>query len=82
MTAWSEEGWTTADGKPAARGKTTARYLPLKAWDDLTPAEKAATDVKKRAGSKAGEQFVAKTPKAKAARKRATRKLPAKRKAA
>lgn len=71
LSGWTAEEWTTAAGQPAARGKTTARYLPKKAWDELTPAEKKATDAKKRAGSKAGKQFVANTPKAKAARKKA-----------
>ena len=72
LSEWTEEEWTTKDGKPAARGEETARYLPKKAWDEMTDAEKAATDKKKRAGSKAGKQNVANTPKAKAARKKAS----------
>ena len=71
LTGWTKEKWTTANGKPAARGKATARYLPEKAWDELTPAEKKATDAKKRAASKTGKQFVANTKKAKTARKSA-----------
>lgn len=71
LSEWTEEKWTTADEKPAARTGGTTRYLPQKAWDELTPAEKKATNAKKRAGSKAGKQFVANTPKAKAARKNA-----------
>lgn len=74
LSGWTDEKWTTADGKPAARGKTTARYLPKKAWDKLTPAEKKATDTKKRAGSKTGKQFVANTAKAKTARKKAAKR--------
>lgn len=73
LDAWTDETWTTADGKPAARDGETARYLPEKAWDELTPAQKKATDAKKRAGSKKGEQFVANTKAAKAARKSATK---------
>lgn len=72
LSGWTKAKWTTADGKPAARGKTTARYLPAKAWEELTPAEKKATDAKKRAASKTGKQHVANTPKAKAARKKAS----------
>ena len=73
LQAWTEEKWKTADGKPAARGKTTARYLPNKAWDKLTPAEKKATDEKKKKASRTGKQFVANTPAAKKARKPATK---------
>ncbi len=70
---WTKEKWKTADGKPAARGKTTARYLPEKAWDKLSSAEKTATDKKKKAGSRAGKQFVANTEPAKKARKSASK---------
>lgn len=71
LSSWTEEAWQTADGKPAEREGGTTRYLPKEAWDELSPAEKKATNAKKRAGSKAGEQFVANTEKAKAARKKA-----------
>ena len=72
LKKWTEEKWQTADGEPAARGKKeTARYLPKKAWEKLSPAEKKATDAKKRAGSRTGEQFVANTAAAKRARKKA-----------
>ncbi len=71
LSDWTEEEWKTADGTPAARGDETARYLPKAAWDGLTPAEKKATDAKKRKASKTGKQFVANTVKAKAARKKA-----------
>ena len=73
LQAWTEEKWKTADGKPAARGKTTARYLPKKAWDKLSPAEKKATDEKKKKGSRTGKQFVANTEPAKKARKSAAK---------
>ncbi len=69
LQAWTEEKWQTADGKKAARGKTTARYLPAKAWDKLTPAQRKATDEKKKTSSRTGKQFVANTPAAKRARK-------------
>lgn len=73
LDSWTEEGWTTADGKPAARGEATARYLPETAWDELTPGQKKATDAKKRAGSRAGKRAVANTKAAKSARKSASK---------
>lgn len=69
LQAWTEEKWQTADGKKAARGKSTARYLPAKAWDKLTPAQRKATDEKKKISSRAGKQFVTNTPAVKRARK-------------
>ena len=58
LDKWTKEEWTTSDGKPS-KGKK--RYLPKKAWADLTPAEKAATNraKKKGDGGKPGKQFVA-----------------------
>jgi hypothetical protein len=72
LDEWTREEWQTADGKPARRGATTARYLPKQAWDELTPAQRRSTDTKKRAASKAGRQFVANTGPAAAARRGAT----------
>jgi hypothetical protein len=68
LKTWGKQDWKTRDGKPAIRkdksGQTvTARYLPAAKWDKLSDAEAAATDKKKRAGSKTG-QFVANTKKA------------------
>lgn len=40
----------------------TKRYLPAKAWAKLSPAERRATDQKKRQGSRQGRQFIANTP--------------------
>jgi hypothetical protein len=71
---WGDEKWHTDDGKKAVRGKTTARYLPDKAWNELTPAEKKATDKKKQAASKSGKQFVKNTKKAASAGKKARAK--------
>lgn len=52
---WTEQKWTTSDGKPS-KGKK--RYLPAAAWNALSPAEKAATNRAKAAGNKKGKQFV------------------------
>lgn len=69
---WTEQDWQTADGKPAKRPNGTTRYLPKEAWDELSPAEKKATNVKKQAGSRAGKQHIDNTAAAKSARKHAS----------
>ncbi len=61
LRRWTGERWTTSDGRPAIRKGGTVRYLPQSAWESLTPAQKAATNRKKRAGSLAGQQFVQNT---------------------
>jgi hypothetical protein len=71
LSKWSKEKWQTSDKKPAERKGGTTRYLPKKAWDKLSPAEKAATNKKKQEGSRKGKQFVANTPAAKKAGKEA-----------
>ena len=53
---WTEAKWRTKSGKPSS--KTGERYLPTSAIKSLTPAEYAATTKAKRAGKKAGKQFV------------------------
>ena len=65
LSKWTKEKWKTSDGKPAIRQDKTTRYLPEKAWDKLTPAQKTATNKKKIEASKRGEQFVANTKAAK-----------------
>lgn len=52
---WTNQKWTTSDGSPS-KGKK--RYLPEKAWDALSPSEKAATNKAKAKGNKKGKQFV------------------------
>ena len=74
LEQWGKQKWRTSDGKKAQRKGGTTRYLPDAAWKKLTPAEKAATNRKKQAGSKAGKQFVANTPKAKKAGQNARKK--------
>ena len=53
---WTDQKWRTASGKPSL--KTGERYLPDKAWANLTAVEKAATNAAKRKGMRAGKQFV------------------------
>jgi hypothetical protein len=69
LKKWSQQKWRTSDG---SESKGKKRYLPDKAWDSLSPSEKAATNRAKAKGNKAGKQFV-KQPKkiaAKAAKHR------------
>ena len=54
---WTSQEWQTKSGKPSS--KTGERYLPEAAIKSLSPAEYAATTKAKRAGKKAGKQFVA-----------------------
>jgi len=77
LMEWTDEEWQTRDGGKARRGAATARYLPKKAWDALSPAEQKATDLKKRAGTRKGKQFVKNTQKATSARKKASTRAPA-----
>jgi hypothetical protein len=56
LKEWTKQEWTTHDG---SESKGKKRYLPKKAWSELTPAEKAATNKAKAAGNKKGKQFVA-----------------------
>ncbi|RKH89330.1 hypothetical protein D7Y21_11095 [Corallococcus sp. AB045] len=75
LSSWTKEKWGTQDGGTRARhGRTTARYLPKEAWAHLSPAQKKATERRKRTGSRAGRQFVANTPAARRARKQATKR--------
>lgn len=79
LEKWTREEWTTSDGKPAKRrdrkGRTVVnRYLPKKAWDKLSPAERRATNRKKRDASKRGRQFVNNTRKARRAGRSVRRK--------
>ena len=62
---WGKQDWRTKSGKKSS--ETGERYLPAAAIKALTPAEYAATTKAKRAGTKAGKQFV-KQPKKVAAK--------------
>ena len=58
---WGDAKWRTKSGKPSTQGPkaTGERYLPEAAIKSLSPAEYAASTRAKRAGKKAGKQFVA-----------------------
>ncbi|RLP94592.1 MULTISPECIES: DUF5872 domain-containing protein [unclassified Micromonospora] len=73
LQRWGAEDWQTREGDTRARhGDTTSRYLPKKAWEELSEDEKRATDTKKRKASRTGKQFVANTRPASRARRDAT----------
>ena len=61
LKAWTAQKWRTKSGKPSTQGPkaTGERYLPEAAIKSLSPAEYAATTRAKRAGKRAGKQFVA-----------------------
>ena len=54
---WGDQKWRTKSGKKSS--DTGERYLPSAAIKSLSPSEYAATTRAKRAGKKAGKQFVA-----------------------
>jgi hypothetical protein len=58
---WTAQKWRTKSGKPSTQGSkaTGERYLPEAAIKSLSPSEYAATTKAKRAGKRAGKQFVA-----------------------
>ncbi|WP_433534120.1 DUF5872 domain-containing protein [Micromonospora sp. CA-249363] len=73
LQRWGNEKWQTKEGDARARKDgTTSRYLPKKAWDEMSESQKRATDTKKREASRTGRQYVANTGPAKKARRDAT----------
>ena len=54
---WGDQKWRTKSGKKSS--DTGERYLPSAAIKSLSSSEYAATTRAKRAGKKAGKQFVA-----------------------
>jgi hypothetical protein len=72
LEKWTEEEWQTKAGDANARQDgETKRYLPKKAWENMSEEEKEDTDQQKREGSKQGQQHVSNTDEAKRARKEA-----------
>lgn len=55
LKKWTKQEWQTSTGEPS-KGKK--RYLPKKAWQNLSSGEKAATNRAKAAGTKKGKQYV------------------------
>ena len=72
LEKWTEEEWQTREGDADARQDgETKRYLPKKAWENMSEEEKGETERNKREGSKQGQQYVPNTEEAKQARKEA-----------
>jgi hypothetical protein len=61
LSDWGKQDWTTKSGKKSS--ETGERYLPKAAIKSLSSDEYAATTRAKRAGKKAGKQFVKQPPK-------------------
>lgn len=77
LERWTEEEWQTREGEAEAREDgETARYLPRKAWENMSEEEQRETERKKREGSRQGQQYVENTEEAKQAREQAERDLP------
>lgn len=60
LSKWTKEEWGTKSGRPSTQGAkaTGERYLPKRARQALSSAEYARTSAAKRAGTRAGKQFV------------------------
>ena len=73
LQKWTEEEWQTKEGDADARRDDgeTRRYLPKKAWENMSEEEKEDTDRKKRERSKDGQQYVFNTDEARQARQEA-----------
>ncbi len=56
LSKWGKQNWRTSDGSKSEGKK---RYLPDKAWKNMTAAEKRATNRAKAKGNREGKQFVA-----------------------
>jgi hypothetical protein len=70
LKQWSDEDWQTADGSANARGENeTDRYLPKKAWEEMSDEEQERTREAKKKGSREGKGDVPNTEGAKQARK-------------
>ncbi len=61
LKSGTKQKWRTKSGKKSS--ETGERYLPSAAIKSLSAQEYAATSKAKRAGTKAGKQFVSQTKK-------------------
>ncbi|MFW6153880.1 MAG: hypothetical protein ACOC95_01555 [Planctomycetota bacterium] len=70
LEAWTAQAWRTRTGAARARHDgETDRYLPDKAWQQLTDDEAEPTDRRKREASRTGRQYVPNTDAARRARR-------------
>lgn len=73
---WGKEEWQTKEGSGQAKkgDGSRKRYLPKKAWEQMSEKEKKETDEKKQEEGGKDKQFVSNTSEAKNARKNASSK--------
>lgn len=70
LQEWTDQEWQTASGSAEARdGDHTERYLPKRAWEELSAEQRRETRAVKRQKSARGQQYVSNPPAAKRARK-------------
>lgn len=55
LTRWGRQRWRTSSGKKSGGRR---RYLPDRAWRNLTPSEKRRTNAAKARGYSRGKQYV------------------------
>lgn len=55
LTQWGKQKWRTSSGKKSGGRR---RYLPDRAWANLTPSEKKRTNAAKARGYSRGKQYV------------------------
>ncbi|MEV0425827.1 DUF5872 domain-containing protein [Micromonospora sp. NPDC050495] len=73
LQRWGNEDWQTREGSTRARHNgETSRYLPKRAWEQLSGEQRRATDTRKRRASRSGQQYVANTGPASRARRDVT----------
>ncbi|KAJ5212765.1 uncharacterized protein N7498_004411 [Penicillium cinerascens] len=74
LDQWTKEDWQTKEGSGTARkgDDSRKRYLPKKAWEQMSDKQKEETEEKKVKASKKGKQYVGNTKRAKEARKDAS----------
>ena len=68
LKKWEKENWTHSDGSPCGGSKkdgSQSRCKPAAKWKTMSKGEKAADNAKKKAGTKAGKQYVSATKKGK-----------------
>ena len=73
LSQWGEEEWQTKEGSGTAKEDdgSRKRYLPKKAWEEMSEKEKEETEGLKKEGGKEGKQFVANSDRAKEKREKA-----------
>ena len=70
LKKWEKQNWTHSDGSPCGDPDdggdgSDSRCKPASKWKTMTQAERDADNAKKKAGTKAGKQYVSATKKGK-----------------